>query len=762
MEDLFKLMVENSVDGMIFFDNNFNIKYASPAIRNITGYTSEDFLSDTRLLFNIIYPEDKEKIIPIKDKIKKNNHEIKFRLIDTKNEIKWIHLKCKSIPGGYIGIMIDITEKQNALETIKKNEEKIRLFKLIMDNIPEMVWAKDKNGRFIFVNKEDAKFLGVKDTEKPIGKDDMFFVNRYKEERPDRKDWFTFGKQCINSDKIVLKSGKPRRFFESGNVRGRFLYLDVIKAPIFDENGEIIGTVGFGRDVTKEKELENRYRKIFEESQDCIFVTTIEGKIVDINPAGLKLFGFESLEEIKQVDIARDLFKNPSDRLKYIEKIKRNGFVKDFETILKKKDGEYINVLVSATPIFDGAKVIKGFQGMIRDITEKKVFDEKLKQIQKMESIGVLAGGIAHDFNNILTVINGYAEMLLRQIDNNNHIYDKVNNILNAGKKAANLIKQLLAFSKKQIYSPEIVNVNDVIKSFEKMLNRIIEENIRIETLLKKDIPLIKADISQLEQIIMNFIVNAKDALNQVKNPYLKKKIIIETGYATIDDNYTRLHPASKPGEYIFISVSDNGIGMEKETVQRIFEPFFTTKGKYKGTGLGLSVVYGIVQQNGGFITVYSEPDIGTTIKVYWPVIKEAKKDEFLTIAENLRYGNETILVVEDEKDVRELAVDSLKSLGYKVFEAENGLKAIELLKKINKRIDAVITDVIMPELNGIEFVKKAKKIFPELKVIYTSGYTDNHILQNNIIEKDVFFLHKPFSLNELSEILYKLFEEKI
>ena len=759
MEDLFRLMVENSIDGMIFFDNDFNIKYVSPAVEKITAYSLEELISDNQLFFKIIHPEDREKVIKFKDEKPGYICDVEFRIINKKNEIKWINLRYKKISKGYIFIIRDVTDKIKALETIKENEKKFKLFRLMMDNIPEMVWAKDKNGRFIFVNKADANFLGAKDTEEPIGKDDMFFANRYRQERPDRDDWYTFGELCINSDEVVLKTKKPGRFDEFGNVRGKFLYLDVIKAPLFDENGEIIGTVGFGRDVTKEKELEKRYRRIFEESQDCIFVTTIEGKIVDMNPAGLKLFGFDSLDEIKKVDIAKNLFKEPSDRLKYIEKIKRDGFVRDFETILKKKDGQEINVLISATPIFDEKKRIKGFQGIIRDITDKKVIDDRLKQMQKMESIGVLAGGIAHDFNNILTVINGYAEILLRLMNENSPEYDKVKNILNAGKKAENLIKQLLAFSRKQIYSPEIVNINDVIKAFQKILNRVIEEDICIETFLKKDISFIKADISQLEQIIMNLIVNAKDALNQIKDPYFKKKIIIETGEVTIDENYAKLHPESKPGEYIFFAVSDNGIGMDKETVNKIFEPFFTTKDKHKGTGLGLAVVYGIVKQNGGFISVYSELKKGTTIKIYWPAIKEEKNNELIEIEDSLRYGNETILVVEDEKEVREVAVESLKSLGYKVFEAENGLKAVELLKKINEKIDVVITDIVMPELNGIELVKEAKKIFPDLKVIYTSGYTDNHIVHNGILEKDVFFLQKPFGLKELSDILKEILD---
>jgi signal transduction histidine kinase/CheY-like chemotaxis protein len=413
--------------------------------------------------------------------------------------------------------------------------------------------------------------------------------------------------------------------------------------------------------------------------------------------------------------------------------------------------------LETTTAIYDQDKGITILRGIMRDITEKRKLENKIAQTQKMETIGSLAGGIAHDFNNLLTVINGYTEMILSKMDTNNPFYNKIKSVQDAGERAANITNQLLAFSRKQIYKTEIVNINEIISSMDKMLRRLIGEDIHIEKILTGNLPNIKADKSQLEQIFINLMVNARDAIRNVDKPNYAKKIIIETGEEYLDSSYVEKHPDCNLGRHVFFAVSDNGSGIDKETMNKIFDPFFTTKEKGKGTGLGLSTVYGIVKQNNGSVNVYSEPGKGTMFKIYWPATAEKNSGNEKQIYDEIYYGNETILFVEDEDDVRRFTSESLTSLGYNVYMAENGYAALKLIKDQLPKIDLIITDLIMPKLNGKEFVLEAQKIYPGIKVIYISGYTDNHILHNGLLEKGVNFIHKPYSINKLASTVRKV-----
>jgi signal transduction histidine kinase/ActR/RegA family two-component response regulator len=393
---------------------------------------------------------------------------------------------------------------------------------------------------------------------------------------------------------------------------------------------------------------------------------------------------------------------------------------------------------------------------------ERKELLEKLYHSQKMEAIGKLAGGIAHDFNNLLTVINGYSEMALMKISENNSVYNKILAINEAGKKAENLTKQLLALSKKQIFKPEILDINDVIKSLDKILRRLMGEDINIQTIFKKNISFIKADKSQIEQIIINLTVNARDAVREIKTSGGQKKITIETGETFFDESILMKYPdINKKGLYVFFAVSDNGIGMNEEVKNRIFEPFFTTKEKDKGTGLGLATVYGIVKQNYGAIYVYTEQNKGSTFKIYWPATNEksVNKKDFGIEVENYS-GNENILIVEDDENVLEFASSALKSLGYKIYTASNGKEALKLIQTNDFDFDLIITDLIMPELNGKEFVEQLKEMDFDFKVIYVSGYTDNHIVHDGMLEEGINFIHKPYSISTLAKTIRLVLEK--
>jgi PAS domain S-box-containing protein len=508
------------------------------------------------------------------------------------------------------------------------------------------------------------------------------------------------------------------------------------------------------------RQSEERYRTLFEESQDAIFMASLEGQFLEINPAGVKLFGYNSEAEVKAVDITHNLYKYPTDRGNYIDLIRRQGFVRNFEVTLKKKDGSESIVEVSSTAVKDGTGEIVGFRGIIRDITEKRMLEHQLAQIQKMESIGQLAGGIAHDFNNFLTVINGSAEIARLHLDQPEKLERDLEAILNAGARAEKLVSQLLAFSRKQLFKPKSLSINQAITEIEKMLCRLIPEDIRIEVILSDGLPEIKADVTQIEQIFVNLVVNARDALEVEKNDDFEKRIIIETRRSHLNVEYTRCHPGSRVGDYVCFSVSDNGIGMDAEVCQKIFEPFFTTKAKSRGTGLGLATVYGIVKQNNGLIYVYSEPGEGTSFRIYWPIsTSEKEPDAEFQEAEETRFGRETILVVEDEKEVCDFVREALQSLGYTVYAADDGQRALELLENYSLPFELLITDLVMPGINGRDLALRAQKLRSDLKIVYTSGYADNYIVHNGIIEAGVNFLQKPYTLKDLGAMVRKVLD---
>ena len=370
-----------------------------------------------------------------------------------------------------------------------------------------------------------------------------------------------------------------------------------------------------------------------------------------------------------------------------------------------------------------------------------------------MEAIGNLAGGVAHDFNNLLNIINGYCELGLLHIQKGDPGHKEFSSILSAGKKAARLVSQLLAFSRKQIAHPQTLNINETISSLEKMVRRLIPEDIEITLSLVPNLPPIEADPGQIEQIIFNLVINARDAIQQSGKKAWGRNITIETNHTVLDKIYTASHFGKKAGHYVTISVSDTGCGMDPETKNKIFDPFFTTKETGKGTGLGLSTVLGIVEQNHGFINVYSEPQLGTTFKIYWPVSDKAPKvslEESPALSEPVS-GKGTLLFVEDLKELRDLAQEALAGLGYTVFTASNGVEALRLLEKGETRIDLLITDLVMPGMNGADLARAARKRVPELRIIFTSGYSESYAKLNGFTLENADFIQKPYSITQLS-----------
>lgn len=381
---------------------------------------------------------------------------------------------------------------------------------------------------------------------------------------------------------------------------------------------------------------------------------------------------------------------------------------------------------------------------------------EQLRQSQKLEGIGQLAGGIAHDFNNLLTVINGFTALAMKDLPPDGLIRSNLEEVKKAGERASALTRQLLAFSRKQVLQPEVLNLDSVVVEMEKMLRRVIGENIDLRAVLEPQLGNVKADPGQIEQIILNLIVNARDSMPN------GGKVTIETDNVYLDEEYAKHHLGAHPGHYVMLAVSDTGTGMDEKTRARIFEPFFTTKELGKGTGLGLSTIYGIVKQSGGNIWVYSEVGRGTTFKIYLPRVDEAAQEcRRISAAEESVRGTETILLVEDEDMVRKLTQQILKASGYRVLEAANGGEALQFCERHDGPIDLLLTDVIMPEMSGRELAKRLHRNQPELRVLFMSGYTDDAIVHHGVLEEGANFIQKPFTPEVLATKVRDALEQK-
>ena len=499
---------------------------------------------------------------------------------------------------------------------------------------------------------------------------------------------------------------------------------------------------------------EEKYRILVENASDSIFVAQ-DGAIKFLNQKTEELTGYLAAELIKKPFLD---FIHPDDKQIVVEKHKRRTdgekVASTYSFKIVQKSGFERTVHLNTVLIqWENKPATLNF---IRDITELKEMEAQLIQAQKMESIGRLAGGVAHDYNNALTAIMGFTELAMMDADPTGPLHADLNQVLKAGRRAQDITRQLLAFARKQTIAPKILDLNENIESMLKMLRRLIGEDINLAWMPGPDLWHVKVDPTQIDQILANLCVNARDAIEGVG------KVTIETENMVFDSNYCDNHADFVPGEFILLAVSDNGCGMDKETLNKIFEPFFTTKDVDKGTGLGLSMVYGIVKQNNGFINVYSEPGKGTTIKIYLSR-HEGKTVEIQgkNTEEVLQGRGETILVVEDDLTILKLAQKILEGLNYTVFIADTPKGAISIAKEHTGKIHLLITDVIMPEMNGLELSEQLQSLFPDLKCIFMSGYTANAIAHHGVLDEGVHFVQKPFSKRDLAKIIREVLDKK-
>lgn len=505
----------------------------------------------------------------------------------------------------------------------------------------------------------------------------------------------------------------------------------------------------------KRKKAESELKLLvagIENAADGLIITNREGIIEYMNPAFEDITGYSPEDVIgkkpsilKSGQHSRGFYKHMWDTI--ISGKSWHGLLTN-----KKKNGEFYQDRTTISPVINDENEIAHFVSLKRDVTREKKLEEQLFQAVKMESIGKLAGGIAHDFNNLLTIINGYTEAMLFRVTDEK-IKEDLNQILKAGNKAARLIEKIMAFSHEQTTNAVILNMNDVITDVEKMAQRIIGENIELSINLDPQLYDTLIDPSQLEQILMNLIVNAKDALPNGGT------ITVSTRNQYLDKEFVQVYPWAKEGDFVELSISDTGVGIDNAILDKIFDPFFTTKKKGEGTGLGLSTAYGIVKQNNGNILVYSEPGTGTSFKIYFPRLHRKEKNvEEVEHSAEFNIGGRTVLIAEDESGVRHLAEELFRSSGFKVISVVSGEDAVDMAKSYDDSIDLLFTDMVMKGMNGIETASRIKEFYPDIKVLFSSGYPKDHIKQFETSGIDFNFVKKPYSQRTLLEILQEIF----
>jgi two-component system cell cycle sensor histidine kinase/response regulator CckA len=635
-------------------------------------------------------------------------------------------------------------ERERALLALYESEER---FRLLLDSAAEAIYGIDLRGDCTFCNAACTRLLGYDNRDSLLGKQMHSLIHHTRSDGTPYPE-----KECRIYE--ALQKGEGTHVDDEVLWRkdGTNFSAEYWSYPMF-RSGTQIGAVVTFLDITERKKAEERFQKAFNANPEPITIATVaEGRYIDVNESFLRVTGYEREEVIGRTSLELKFWERPEDRARFFEILKKQGSVRNLEITYLTKSGERRTGLDSAEVIeVAGEKCVIA---IFRDFTEQKFLEKQLRQAQKMEAVGQLAGGIAHDFNNLLGVIIGYSEILEERLDRNHPLRPKAAQIKKAGQSAAGLTRQLLAFSRQQMLEPKVLDLNAILADTLKMLQRLIGEDIELITIPGPALGRVKVDPGQIEQIVMNLVVNARDAMPQ------GGRLIITVANAKMDEVTIRQHPGAVPGSYVMLTVSDTGCGMDQETQTRIFEPFFTTKEVGKGTGLGLSTVYGVVKQSGGYISVYSEPGRGTTFKIYFPRIEEAMTaSEPDTSGKEIGRGRETILLVEDAQALRELAHELLEDSGYTVLEAADGADAIRVAEQYRQPILLLITDVVMPGMDGRKLAGHMAHSYPGMKVLYMSGYTADAIAHHGVLDSGLVLLQKPFTRESLNRKVREVLE---
>jgi two-component system cell cycle sensor histidine kinase/response regulator CckA len=726
------------------------IDFVNDYVETMLGYSVEEWLQTPNFWLSIVHPEDRERAArsAAANYARGGQATLEFRWVAKDGRVVWVESnsvvitddKGRSI--GLRGVNTDISERKRAEEKLIQSERQLAEAQQLahVGN-----WNWDLQSNTLTWSDEHYRMFGLQPQEftpsyqallEYVHPQDRDRVTETVERSLKTLEPFSY------HIRVIQPNGEVRIIHSRGNVTS-------------NEQVQPIRVFGTAQDVTERKQAEEKirqaeekYRSIFENAVEGIFQSTPDGRFISVNPAMVRILGYESAEELMahRTDIGTQHYVDANSRMELEQMLAEQGIVMGYECEVYRKDLSKIWTVENIRAIHDESGAVLHYEGSIEDITERKTLAEQLRQSQKLEAIGMLAGGIAHDFNNLLTAITGYSDLTLWRLREEDPLHRNISEVKKAAERAAALTRQLLAFSRKQVLQPKTLDLNGVVSDLEKMLRRLIGEDVELRTVLEPELGSVRADPGQIEQVLMNLAVNARDAM-----PH-GGKLTIETENVYLDDEYVSRHIAVHPGSYVMLAVSDTGTGMDEQTRARIFEPFFTTKGIGRGTGLGLSTVYGIVKQSGGSIWVYSEVGRGTTFKVYLPRVDESAQEykQSAEVRESVQ-GTETVLLAEDEEIVRELAREVLEAYGYQVLVATNGGSALLICERHKEPIHLLVTDVVMPEMSGRELADRLSQLRPEMKVLYMSGYTDNAIVHQGVLDEGANFIQKPFAPNALA-----------
>ncbi len=747
------LFVQQSPLAAIEWDRNLDVVSWNPAAGRIFGYSSEEAIGRNAKDL-ILHPS----ALPHIDKVRRkllaqaggtrnvNENVTKDGRVIT---CEWFNAPLVGPDGqvrGIASLVEDITDRKQAEGALRESEEKYRaLFESANDCIHLI-----EGDRWVECNSRGLVMYGCASRAEMIGTTPADFSPPT---QPDGRNSLEKAREVINA----AREGHPQRFdWKHQRKDGTLMDVEVSLSRLV--LGEKVYVLAIERDITEQKGAEEalrqsqeKYRAFFEQNLAGNYISTPQGVILACNPSFVRMFGFESEAEAKQTNFF-SLYESPDARRKFLSQLKQQGHLEYYDEELRRKDGTPLYVTKNAIGAFDKDGELSEIHGFLIDESERRKTEQQLRQAQKMEAVGNLAGGIAHDFNNILGVIIGHSEMMVDQADTQENIARHAKAIHNAANRAATLTSQLLAFSRKQLLQPKVLNLNRVIEGIHAMIGRLIGDEIEVKTILASDLENVRADRGQMEQVIINFCVNARDAMPKGGN------LIIETANADVDAFLAEQHFPMKPGRYVRFAVTDTGIGMDKEILAHIFEPFFTTKELGKGTGLGLATVYGIVKQSDGHVWAYSEPGQGSTLSVYLPAVVEQAVTHAPDATQSfVARGTETILVVEDLAPLRALVQELLETLGYNVLEAEDAEEAFEIAA-LNKDIALLLTDLSLPRVSGSTIANALVEKMPKLKVLYMSAHA-NMVGFEGTQQPGTDFLQKPFTKEDLARKLRQLLD---
>ena len=747
--------IENAANAILITDRQGTIVWVNEAFTKLSGYATEEVLGENPRLLQSgelgqsHYKQMWETILAGQTwKGDFVNRRKDGTLFYDETTITPVRSESGTITH-FVGIKTDVTERKRAEEALWAANENLNQ---LLEHSPAVLYRLKVDGEDLvplMVSGNVTRFCGFAVAET------LQYSWWIEHLHPEDRD------RAIASERATLDLEENRYEYRLRHKDGSYRWVEDNERLVRGTRGQPSEIVGVWTDITERKRAEEallhsaeKYRDLFENASYGIYRSMPDGQILDANPALVEMLGYASKEDLLKMNLGTEIYAGPQRRAEFLKRHHADGSRVVAEEEFRCKGGQVIKVRLNGREVRNAAGEFQCYETIAEDVTAQRNLEEQLRHIQKMEAVGQLSGGVAHDFNNLLNVIMGYTQLALEQTAPDDKRHRQLGQVLTASERATSLTRQLLAFSRKQVLEPRLITLNSAMDEAEQMLRRLIGEDIRLVLRPTTHPDRVKVDPGQMSQVIINLAVNARDAMLGGGT------LSIETDVSELDEFYCSLHSELTPGRYAMLAVSDTGCGMDPEVKSRIFEPFFTTKPKGKGTGLGLATVYGIVKQSGGHIAVYSELGKGTSFKIYFPSVQGvAAVPSHVARVATCQGGNETVLVVEDDEALREFASEQLSRLGYQVLSAGRGDEALSIVQR--EPIDLLLTDVVMPGMNGRQLAERIALLQPAVRTLYVSGYTENAITHDGVLDPGIAFLGKPYQAADLARRVRKLLDDR-